>query len=64
MSQKTNLDTLKKGDRFKLFETDNFNYIVLDNYKSYVRYKVESDCRPVMSHHKSGPACMVTVFKK
>lgn len=61
---KIDLNTLKKGDRFKLFETDNFNYILLGNYPTYVRYKVESDCGSIMNHQKSWPTIMVIILNK
>lgn len=61
--EKVDLNTLKKGTKFRQFDTDTYNYVVLGNYPTYLRYRVEGDCGRVYSHPKNWPTIMVTVIK-
>lgn len=64
MSQKVNMCSLKKGTTYKLFDTDAYSYIVLGNYPTYVRYRVNVEGAREMKQRKDFPPIMVTVIKK
>jgi hypothetical protein len=61
---RVDLNTLKKGTRFKQYDSDPYNYIVVANHPGYVRYKVDDDSRRAYSHPKNWPTIMVTVLNK
>jgi hypothetical protein len=64
MPPKVNMNTLKKGTRYKQFETDNYNYVIVGNYPTYIKYRVDVEGSKVMTHPKAFPAIMVTVLNK
>jgi hypothetical protein len=61
---KVNMCDLKKGTIYKLFDTDEYSYIVLGNYPTYVRYRVNVEGAKEMKQRKSFPPIMVTVINK
>jgi hypothetical protein len=64
VNQKVNLNTLKKGTRYKQFDTDDYNYVIVGNYPTYIKYRIDIEGARVMTHPKAFPAIMVTIVNK